>query len=589
MTIEDIHKILSEGEGLKIEFKKAINSVPGSLYETVVSFSNTDGGTIVLGAENDGTVIGIESGATGQMQTDIVTALNSIDCISPPIFLQPEIHKHPGGILLVLQIPVSSQVHEHAGKTYIRESDADIDVTGNQSVIADLYHRKRTFFSEGEIYDHLAMSDLDEGLFDKARTLIRNYRSDHPWLLSDNLQMLKDSILWKKDFATGKEGFTLAAALIFGKDQTIQSILPAYKVEAIVRIKNKDRWDDRIALRTNLIDTYLQLKDFINKHLPEKFFIEGDQRIDLRDKIFREVIGNVIVHREYANALSTDLIITEHEVTFTNPNKPLFLGPMDPSSFNPFAKNPNIRKYFTAFGWADEIGSGIRNTYKYLPLYAPKLEPVFIENDIFKTEIPLQRNSLDAYSESFQQWLELPESAVEHIASGLSSISLSTDLIDGSWDEILPHLVSSWHRKGTQLNQLKWPGKQPFIPGKKKKVPDPDQKGTQLDIKNNTYYQAVTKEMIKKVPSWNKKGTKLIAKRSLYLVSVLFLASEPIKREEMMAYIGYANKKSFFDLYLIPLLQEQLIKRTNEDNLNAPNQQYYLTETGKHFLGGTLL
>lgn len=180
MTIEDIHKILSEGEGLKIEFKKAINSVPGSLYETVVSFSNTDGGTIVLGAENDGTVIGIESGATGQMQTDIVTALNSIDCISPPIFLQPEIHKHPGGILLVLQIPVSSQVHEHAGKTYIRESDADIDVTGNQSVIADLYHRKRTFFSEGEIYDHLAMLDLDEGLFDKARTLIRNYRSDHP-------------------------------------------------------------------------------------------------------------------------------------------------------------------------------------------------------------------------------------------------------------------------------------------------------------------------------------------------------------------------------------------------------------------------
>jgi ATP-dependent DNA helicase RecG len=97
-------------------------------------------------------------------------------------------------------------------------------------------------------------------LFGKARKLIRNYRSDHPWLLTDNLQMLKDSILWKKDFAAGKEGYTLAAALIFGKDQTIQSILPAYKVEAMVRIKDKDRWDDRITLRTNLIDTYLQLK-----------------------------------------------------------------------------------------------------------------------------------------------------------------------------------------------------------------------------------------------------------------------------------------------------------------------------------------
>ena len=34
-------------------------------------------------------------------------------------------------------------------------------------------------------------------------------------------------------------------------------------------------------LRTNLIDTYLELKAFINKHLPEKFYMEGDQRVDL--------------------------------------------------------------------------------------------------------------------------------------------------------------------------------------------------------------------------------------------------------------------------------------------------------------------
>src|SRR5690606_17470612 len=154
----------------------------------------------------------------------------------------------------------------------------------------------------------LSMDDLDPKLFDKARQLIRNFRSDHPWLLVGNEQMLKDSVLWRKDFMSGKEGLTLAVALIFGKDTTIQSILSAYKVEAMVRIKNKDRWDDRInpPLRTNLIDTYLLLKEFVNKHLPEKFYMEDDQRIDLRDKIFREVIGNAIVHREYTNALSTD-------------------------------------------------------------------------------------------------------------------------------------------------------------------------------------------------------------------------------------------------------------------------------------------
>ena len=57
-----------------------------------------------------------------------------------------------------------------------------------------------------------------------------------------NEELLKSSSLRTKDYQTGKEGLTLAAALVFGKDTTIQSILPAYKVEAMVRIQNTDRW-----------------------------------------------------------------------------------------------------------------------------------------------------------------------------------------------------------------------------------------------------------------------------------------------------------------------------------------------------------
>ncbi len=46
MTEEQLNQIIAQGEGLKIEFKEATDSVPKSVYETVVSFSNTDGGTI---------------------------------------------------------------------------------------------------------------------------------------------------------------------------------------------------------------------------------------------------------------------------------------------------------------------------------------------------------------------------------------------------------------------------------------------------------------------------------------------------------------------------------------------------------------
>ena len=559
MTLDDIKNIIQQGEGLKIEFKEAKDSVPQSFYETVASFSNTDGGTILLGVADNGNVLGIDSTSKIKLQKDIITALNSRDCINPPIYIQPYTVAHPEGEIMVIQIPASSQVHDHAGRIYSREFESDLDVTNNQQKVSDLYLRKRNFFTEAQIIPHLTLQDLDTALFEKARQLIRNFRSDHPWLLVNDEQMLKDSVLWRKDFMNGQEGLTLAAALIFGKDATIQSILPAYKVEAMVRIINKDRWDDRInpPLRTNLIDTYLALKEFVNKHLPEKFYVEGDQRVDLRDKIFREVIGNVIVHREYTSALSTELIITQASVTVTNPNKPLFHGPIDPRGFNPYPKNPNIRKFFTAFGWTDEIGSGIRNTSKYLPLYSGGAQPLFWENDTFKTELPLQLIAMVTYAKDLQAWLELPDESLSHIQKGLSDVTLSSSLSGVLWPNIILHLVPSWHQKGTQLAALDWPEN-----------------------------QASTKEEIEKVPSWYQKGTQLLKKKAWYLISILMLTCEPMGLADLMRLFDYKKEKTFRDNYIKPLREAGLIELTNPEKPTSPENKYRITESGKAFLGG---
>ena len=51
MKLDELQYILRQGEGTTIEFKESVDKVPKSLYETIVSFSNTDGGTIVLGAD----------------------------------------------------------------------------------------------------------------------------------------------------------------------------------------------------------------------------------------------------------------------------------------------------------------------------------------------------------------------------------------------------------------------------------------------------------------------------------------------------------------------------------------------------------
>ena len=55
-----------------------------------------------------------------------------------------------------------------------------------------------------------------------------------------------------------------------------------------------------------------------------------------------------------------------------------------------FPKNPAISKVFREIGLADELGSGMRNTYKYTRLYSG-VDPLFEEGDIFRTIIPLKK------------------------------------------------------------------------------------------------------------------------------------------------------------------------------------------------------
>ena len=63
-------------------------------------------------------------------------------------------------------------------------------------------------------------------------------------------------------------------------------------------------------------------------------------------------------------------------------------GRIDSENFMPQSKNPIIAEFFMIIGCTDQLGSGIRNLYKYTKLYSGGT-PELIEGDIFKTIIPL--------------------------------------------------------------------------------------------------------------------------------------------------------------------------------------------------------
>lgn len=404
MSIERARQLITQEESIRLEFKEAANALPGNLFETICAMLNRDGGDIILGVNDNNALQGIDRAMVSTMVTNLINLSNNPQKLDPPFILFPQTYTINGRTIIHIQVPASSQLHKTAGVVFDRSNDGDFRVI-QAHLIAEIYNRKRNFYSEGTIYPALRFEDFKADLFPKIRNLISSNNPNHPWLALDNKQLLEMAGLWRRDFQSGQEGYTLGAALLLGKDEVIQQIVPHYKIDALVRIYNTDRYDDREYIQTNLIDSYEQLMAFVAKHLPDKFYMEGDQRVSLRTKIFREIVANLIVHREYTNALPCTFIIYADRVETVNANNPHGEGPIDPKNFTPFPKNPAIAKFFIQLGRVDELGSGVLNVNRLMKEYTGEAAPQFIEGAVFKMFLPIPKTDGEGLNQGLNEGL----------------------------------------------------------------------------------------------------------------------------------------------------------------------------------------
>lgn len=186
--------------------------------------------------------------------------------------------------------------------------------------------------------------------------------------------------------------------MLLGKADVILNVVPAYVTDALVRKVNVDRYDDREIIATNLIESYEQLMAFARKHLPDKFFLEDDQRKSLRDIIAREMLVNTLIHREMTSSFRAKFVIEKDKMYVENANRAAGEGVITPENLEPNPKNPIIASFFRNIGYSDQLGSGVRNLFKYTKLYSGK-EPEFKEGDVFRITVPLN----EAYSFDFGQ------------------------------------------------------------------------------------------------------------------------------------------------------------------------------------------
>lgn len=388
MTTESVQMLLQQGEGVTVEYKQARHALPRNVFESVCAFLNRQGGYLILGVDDNGRPLGIDEAAADQLQRDFVTLSNNPTKLQPPFLLELMPVRVETALLLYVYVPPSSQVHRSGGAVFDRGHEGDFRVMDEER-ISQLYARKSNYYSEGRIFPYLRLEDFKPGLLDKVRALVHSRRADHPWLLLSDEELLRSAGLYQTDPLTGVQGYTQAAVLLLGRDEVIASVLPAYRIDALVRRHDMDRYDDRLDLRTNLVEAYEQLMDFVAKHLPDPFYLEGTVRMSLRDKIFREVVANLLIHREYLNGRPARFIIYADRVEVDNANRAVGHGPLDPRGFQPFPKNPTLARFFVQLGRVEELGSGVRNVTRYLPAYRPGRQAEFVEEDVFRTVVPV--------------------------------------------------------------------------------------------------------------------------------------------------------------------------------------------------------
>jgi ATP-dependent DNA helicase RecG len=382
-------QLIRDGEGLTAEFKRCAKELPKSVYETVCSFSNRYGGHILLGVEDNGAISGVAPEAVPQIKRDFASAMNNAQRFSPTLFIALEETDIGGKTVLWCYVPFTSQLVMFGGKVYDRAEDGDFDVTRSPELLGMIVSRKQGAFSESRIFPYATDGDLLlERLMPQIRQLALSRNEKHPWAKLPDRKLMQSAGLYQTDRATGKSGYTLAAMLLFGRDETIRSCLPGYVTDCVLRRENLDRYDDRLMVSCNLIDAFDIIMDFIAKHTLDKFFMEGAQSVSVRTKIARELVSNILVHREYASAFPAKVVIERDRIATENWCMPKRPGKLDPNSFSPQPKNPLLANFFINIGYADVLGSGVRNLYKYTRIYSGG-EPELVEGDVFRTVVPL--------------------------------------------------------------------------------------------------------------------------------------------------------------------------------------------------------
>ena len=369
MTKQQLIDKLNDLEWEDFEVKAAKGQVPKSSWETVSAFSNTAGGWLVFGVEQNNQKFIIDGlNNPEKIEQDFLGTLRGKQKFN--ISINPTCKKYSidGKVVLAFYIPVSKYKPVYYNKqinTYLRRGSADQKAT--QEEIDSLY-RDQTFGTKtSEIAPRSSSKDLHNKSIREYREYISRFNPSVSYNRKD-----KDDILKKLrviDLETNT--CTFAGLLFFGKRASIEKYFPDFRID-LLEVPGTSYKDapSRYTYRLqeddyeNLWDVYFECFRRLQKEVDISYKLTADgfgEELSPGLKSIREALVNMLMHADYFSPAHPRIRIFTNHIEFYNPGG--FPKPLEELKGKDLSipRNPILAKLFRMVRLAENAGYGLDN------------------------------------------------------------------------------------------------------------------------------------------------------------------------------------------------------------------------------------
>ncbi len=359
----DFDALLSEGESSYVEFKNAqVN--PVSLAEEIIAFANSDGGTILIGVDDNGAISGVNA---PNMEMQVINICRNN--IRPSLI--PRISKKIVNNLAILVVEVDSADTVYCtvqGKYFIRVGSTKQSPT--QQELLRLFQRRRMITFDETPVLQAGIASIDMGKVDAY--LLRMGVSI---LDIENADSIKNDLINLSILSSVDSNHpSLAGYLSFGRHP--QKVYPSYTIMAgaymgtdvtTVTVREKE-------ITGSLDDLIEDAMAFFKLTLPQTFKmpdgIRREDRYAYPMMALREALVNAVAHRDYTiSGSAIRIFIFENRVEIRSPGGLCNTMTLESLPYRQFTRNQNIASFLSGLGYMERRGKGILRMKKLAKEY----------------------------------------------------------------------------------------------------------------------------------------------------------------------------------------------------------------------------